>query len=365
MCKKSFKHKSFLLLPLEVVLHLFKIKNPLSLLYKYSNSSLDIKTYKSIFSNLNKTQEQTIDKFYNENPGLNANTWFKNLVKGEISDDINLWSALIAPFEDDLEARDFFPISRNKIMDILKTEDEIYKVGKNISSEKEFAELLVSNSFIQKFLSPEITKKLLKPDIEGQFSITLLDILMKSTLYIIAYIDAEFSYDKRERIKDGQSLGKVSIVKDLLPIFEDGKYIPSTAMLFRKWMKNSGKENYAEIYKHLLVSENSYNKADAQKRKFLSWRKGERIAKDKEIIKLLKSIFPEIDAENWKVEIIIIYRVSIFFKEFIDYSLSIKGANGGLDLFKSDREAVEWLEKHYMIYYDQAYSEIEKISKKD
>ncbi len=110
----------------------------------------------------------------------------------------------------------------------------------------------------------------------------------------------------------------------------------------------------------LSVSEDSYNKADAQKRKLLSWRKGERTAKDQDIINLLKGIFQDVAAENWKIEILIIYHISIFFKEYVDYLLTIKNATGNLDLFKSDREVVEWLEKNYTTYYDQAYQDIEE-----
>ncbi|RLA77780.1 MAG: hypothetical protein DRG78_16570, partial [Epsilonproteobacteria bacterium] len=214
MKNQNFKHKSFLFLPLQNVFYLFRIKDPLSLLYKYSNSSLDVKTYKSIFSNLKKTHQQTIDKFYHENPNLKINTLFQEMINGKVSDDINLWFALIAPFEDDLEAKYFFPISRNKIMDILKIEDEIYRLGKNISSEKELNQLLVSNTFIKKFLSPEVIQKLLSTDQKGEFGLIMIDVMMKITLYIIAYIDAEFSYNKRKLLKDGKTLGKVSIVKD-------------------------------------------------------------------------------------------------------------------------------------------------------
>lgn len=359
MNEQYFTHKSFLLPPIEVILHLCKIKDPISFLYKYSNSSLDIKTYRNIFLKQKKTHKQTISKFYSENLGLKRNSYFKSFINGHLPKDINLWYDLIAPFIDDKDAQDFFPLSRSKILEILKVEDVLLKEDDNITTELEVKQLLVSNTFIQKFISGEERKTILDTPLKDEGGIILIKLMMKLFLYIMAQADAEFSYHNRALAKDGIFPGEKSILKSILPKFENNKYIPSTEMLFRKWKNNSNTTSYTKMQKHIPVSGYSIIKLESQKRKFLGWRKGKKVAHDKDILVLLKGIFPQNDIENYKVEILFIYRVSIFLNGYIDYLLTTKSASEEFDLFKSDKEVVLWLEQVYSFYFNKVSHELE------
>jgi len=352
-------HKSFLLPPIEVILHLCKIKDPISFFYKYSNSSLDIKTYRNIFLKQKKPHKRTISKFYSENLGLKRNSYFKSFINGQAPKDINLWYDLIAPFTYDKDAQDFFPLSRSKVSEILKVEDEMLKADNNITTELEFKQLLVSNTFIQKFLSGEERKTILDTPLKDEGGIILIKLMMKLFLCIMAQADAEFSYHNRALSKDGIFLGEKSLLKSILPKFENNKYIPSTEMLFRKWKNNSNTTSYTQMQKHIPVSGYSIIKLESQKRKFLGWRKGKKVAHDKDILVLLKGIFPQNDIEHYKVEVLFIYRVSIFLNAYIDYLLTIKSASEEFDLFKSDKEVVVWLEQVYSFYFNKASHELE------
>ena len=343
---------------MEDILNLFGVKNPISALHKYTNSSLDIKTYSKIFSNKNKPQKRTMDIFFDENPNIKNNTFIKDLLGRDVIDDSNVWSALIMTLQKDPNSKTFFPISRKIILEILSIENKILNVNKNISVDKQVAYLYETDSILKEFLTPKQIKKLLVDEyiIEECWHI-VAEAMCKTTLYIAAHIDAEYSYSQRNYIKNGREIGKVSVIKDILPIFENDKFNTSTEMLFKKWKKSSGK-SYTFMQNFISVSGWKGCKADSQKRKFLQWRKGEKIAKHEEIINIVRNIFPEeYDEAIDDDDIIIFYRVSIFLTRYVDYLLKLN--KNKHELFKSDKEVVKWLENYYSCYYKQAYSDVE------
>jgi len=168
---------------------------------------------------------------------------------------------------------------------------------------------------------------------------------------IISYIDAEYVIRHKEHT--------TSIVKEMLPTFIGKNLTPSVDMLINVWMRNANIKNYKDVYVNLKVSKDSYDKDEAQKKKFKSWRKGLKLGRFKEISSLIETLFSKEVVKESLVDKYIMYRISYFVNSFFEYLLKVKNAKGDTNIFNSKKELVEWLHSNYELYYCQAYCEVE------
>ena len=360
-------HKTLLLPHMIIVYELFGIKMSRAMgalyniynFYADNNLSVDRKTIVNLFTGEHKLANKTKAKLLSQIPGVEYNIEFHNIMHNASEDDkinMNAWVLFTQSFEryDD----DFFPLFRRKMLDTLEVEKEILLKIKGVSEEDELL-ILANHRLIKKLLSEGKYNQLTTTvPTKNEFNLIWTELKYKMLLYLVAYIDAEFSYIHRGTAVKNEHLDKASFVYGILPSFEDNRYLTSIEMLFRRWRDQSGK-SYGEMQKYINVDGYPNTKEGSQKTKFQQWRRGKKIAKYEEILNIVKNTNPDIEKiGTWEMDVIIAYRVSVFFTNLVVKLLDVKNDAG--DLFKTDREVVKWLHENYEVYYEEAYAEVEK-----
>lgn len=114
--------------------------------------------------------------------------------------------------------------------------------------------------------------------------------------------------------------------------------------------------------KSIRVDTNNPDKTDSQIRKFRFWREGKKQASYNEIKNIFHTLEPEFD----NIELsnaTLSYYYALFLHNLFEETL--KSKIDGIDIFKLDRELVDWIKIHYDDYFESAYIEIEELIAKD
>lgn len=349
------------LLPQKSIADLFGIESIPALLYKNIEKDtldklpLSNRTFRDVLNGKKQPTPKTLDKLSSMMPFLD---W----------DHTHTFSNYMTGWEFFVHSPDYeylpFPYFKKKFASFAIAEASIIKEARNYASEDERIRFVFNHPFIHSFLTPnEISIITTGSDFNTNKKIVITKLHLKILLYCIAYIDAEYGISRKDDRGD-----RFSFIKKILPTFDQDNYINSVKSFFRL-LKDHYKTTYTEMAKSLDIDTNNPDEKEqlaAKKRKFRTWRSKETIklkqASYDEIKNMLRTLEPELDeiGLNHSTQL---YYYALFLHNLFDESL--KSKIDSIELFKSDRELVEWLKIHYDDYFEKAYVEIEGVIAKD
>lgn len=349
------------LLPPQSIADLFGIDSIPALLYKNIEKDapdklpLSQRTFRDVLNGKKQPTPNTLNKLSSMIPFLDWNHTheFSNYMTG--------WEFIV-------HSRDYeylpFPYFKKKFASLAIQEASIIKEARNYDSEFEQMQFVFNHPFIHSFLTPdEISIITTGSDFDTNKKIVITKLSLKMLLYCIAYIDAEYGISRKKDRGD-----RFSFIKKILPKFDKDDYINPVKSFFRL-LKDHYKTTYTEMAKSLDIDTNNPDEKEqlaAKKRKFRTWRSKETIklkqASYDEIKNILRTLEPELD-EIGLNHSTLLYYYALFLHNLFDESL--KNNIDRIELFKSDRELVEWLKIHYDNYFEKAYAEIEGLIAKD
>lgn len=345
------------LLPSKSIADLFGIESIPALLYKIiENNTLDKlplseRTFRDVFNGKKQPTPKTLDKLYSMTPSLD---WDHS---HEFSNYMTAWEFFVhSPCYEYFP----FPYFKKKFATFAIEEASIIKEARNYDSEFEGMRFVFEHPFIHSFLThDEISIITTGNDFDTEKKIVITKSSLRILLYCIAYIDAEYGVSRKDDRGD-----RFSFIKKILPKFDQNSYINPIESFFRL-LKVHYESTYTEMAKSLSVDTNNPNKNDnleAKKRKFRFWREGKKRASYDEIKNILHVLEPDLD------DILLNRSTLLYYYSFFLHNLfkeSLKSKIDGINLFKVDRELVEWIKIHYDDYFEKAYIEIEELIAKD
>ena len=301
------------------------------------------KTFKNTIGGKHKPHKATREKIYQSMPYLNIDVMESILTNTlDMTHYRTEWVIAIEAF-DHSASPDFFPYSRKKIAEIVKLERDLINkiIEKKVGLER--IRYLLEHPFMHSFLD-EREKEVFFNAIEfGPTEERVYGkLITKILLYCIALVDAEYGIEYTELY--GKNF---SVVKRLLPKMEGVNYINPIESLFRLW-KHATKKTYAKMVEDITSERNC-----------LDWRKGKKQASLQDIQKILKGIYPDHDEQNI-ADRSLLYIYALFLSNLFE-DLHKKSKINGTDIFRWDRELVNWLTMNYEQLFERAYSEIEGL----
>lgn len=301
------------------------------------------KTFKNFMDGKHKPHKATREKIYQSMPYLNIDVMERILTNTlDVNHYRTEWVMAIESFTNSASP-DFFPYSRKKIAEIVKLERDMINeiTEKNIGIAR--IRYILEHPFIHSFLN-EKEKEVFFNAIE--FGSTEAEVygklITKILLYCIALVDAEYGIEYTELY--GKNF---SVVKQLLPKMEGVNYINPIESLFRLW-KHATKKTYAKMVEDITSERNC-----------LDWRKGNKQASLQDIRKILNGIYPDLDEENI-ADRSLLYIYALFLSNLFE-DLNQKSKINGTDIFRWNRDLVDWLTTNYERLFERAYNDIEEL----
>lgn len=350
------------ILPPKELLRLFGIESLSTLILNEIKKTLQIdlpfsdKTFKHFMDGKHKPQRNTIDKVCKFIPYMN-----KERIEGFLFGNDNTkqywthWEIIIENINQNNNI-EIFPHFRNKFESLVQLERKIIDALQKITTNDEKIKYLFNHPFLHPFLTNDEMKILLEAtDYKAHEKIIFLKLNIKVLLYCIAYIDAEYGLDHTDIYGE-----KFSIVKILLPKFVGDDYINPIKSLFKYW-KVKYKKTYRSMAEVISVNTNNKEKLDSQEGKLKQWREGKKKASFTEIKKIINFFESDLDEHHVFLRTLL-YSYSYFLSNLFNELLY--GKIDGIDIFKGDRELVEWFTANYEHFFDEAYEEIEIINAK-
>lgn len=304
------------------------------------------KTFKNFMGGKHKPQKSTRKKIYESLPYINA-----DVMEAALTNSLDMnhyrteWVMAIEAFNHSASP-EFFPYSRKKIAEIVNLERDMINelTEKKVGLER--MRYVLEHPLIHSFLDEDEKAFFLnatefgsiETEIYGKFGIKIL-------LYCIALVDAEYGIEYTELYGKNFSVAKL-----LLPKMEGVNYINPIESLFRHW-RHTTKKTYTKMAKYL--GENT------DERTLRYWRKGEKQASLQDIRKILTGIYPDLD-EEIIADRSLLYIYALFLSNLFE-DLHQKSKIDGTDIFRWDRELVDWLTMNYERLFERAYSEIEEL----
>lgn len=345
---------NLLLLPLKSLASLFGIESVSVVLYNVIKASLSDKlrlsdrTFRDLLNGKKTPSQKTRDKISFFIPSLELGCI------SEYSNYMTDWELFVcSPSYEDFP----FPYFKKKFASLAMQEASLIKEMRNIGSEVERIHFLFNHLFTHYFLNKdEISIITAKNSFDTDKKIVIMKLRLKMLLYCIAYIDAEWGVSRKEYRGE-----RFSFIKKILPKFDQDKYINPVESLFRL-LKEYYKTSYAKMAKSIRVDTNNPDKTESQERKFRFWRTVEKQASYDEIKNIFHTLEPEFDDTELNYATLSYY-YALFLHNFFEETL--KSKIDGIDIFKLDRELVDWIKIHYDDYFESAYIEIEGLIAKD
>lgn len=342
------------LLPLKSLASLFGIESISAVLYNALKTNLSDKlclsdrTFRDLLNGKKTPTQKTRDKISFFIPSLELG------YTSEYSNYMTDWELLVcSPSYEDFP----FPYFKKKFAFLAMQEASLIKEMRNIGSEAERIHFLFNHPVTHYFLNKdEISIITSKNSFDTDKKIVIIKLSLKMLLYCIAYIDAEWGISRKEDRGE-----RFSFIKKILPKFNQDKYVNPIEAFFRL-LKDYYKTTYAEVAKLTTVNTNNPDKTDSQIRKFRFWREGKKQASYDEIKNIFHTLEPEFDDIELN-NATLSYYYALFLHNFFDEIL--KSKIDGIDIFKLDRELVDWIKIHYDDYFESAYIEIEGLIAKD
>lgn len=304
------------------------------------------KTFKIFMEGKHKPHKATREKIYALQPYISA-----DVIEAALTNSLDMnhyrteWVAIIEAIDQNTSPA-FFSYSRNKIAEIVKLErDMINEIAeKKVGLER--IRYVLGHPFIHSFLDESEKAFFLKATEFGSKETEVYGkLITKILLYSIALVDAEYGIEYTEMYGEN-----FSVVKLLLPKMEDSNYINPIELLFRLW-KHATNKTYVQMAQY--VDENT------SERTLRYWRKGEKRASLKDIRKILNGIYPDLDEEIISYRSLL-YIYALFLSNLFE-DLHQKSKINGIDVFRWDRELVDWLSTNYERLFERAYNEIEEL----
>lgn len=342
------------LLQLKSLANLFGIKSIPAVLYNALKTNLSDKlclsdrTFRDLLNGKKIPTQKTWDKISFFMP------YFDLGYTSEYSNYMTDWELLVcSPSYEDFP----FPYFKKKFAFLAMQEASLIKEMRNIGSEAGRIHFLFNHPFTHYFLNKdEISIITAKNSFDTDKKIVIIKLSLKMLLYCIAYIDAEWGISRKEDRGE-----RFSFIKKILPKFDQDKYINPIEAFFRL-LKKYYKTSYAKMAESISVNTNNTDKTESQERKFRFWREGNKRASYDEIKNIFHTLEPEFDDIELN-NATLSYYCALFLHNLFEETL--KSKIDGIDIFKLDRELVDWIKIHYDDYFESAYIEIEGLIAKD